>query len=85
MQTSRWIAGFSYLPRATGENGIVKTYRFDVSEDNVSWTNVAADVEILTTAADDTQTVRYSETNPPAGAVRRFYRLAYRLAYRQVF
>ena len=41
MLTPRWISGFSYLPRASGENGIVKTYRFETSEDNVTWTNVA--------------------------------------------
>lgn len=219
MQTSRWIAGFSYLPRASGENGIVKNYRFETSEDNAIWTtaaesefgniknspvlqqvfftspvkaryfrftslieingadhasaaginvlpggfdswklhkglqnessgadtdgdgrpnwleyaqgsdpfvsdradpvlesvgggdvpplrfkrpadlpdvscslqavetlgdewqNVAADVEIIETAADGPQTVRYSEANPPAGAARRFYRLAYGSAF----
>ncbi|MCP5538293.1 MAG: alpha-L-fucosidase [Akkermansiaceae bacterium] len=41
MQTSRLIGGFSYLPRVSGENGIVKNYRFEVSVDNVNWTNVA--------------------------------------------
>lgn len=42
MQTARWIGGFSYQPRTVGsENGIVKTYRFEVSEDNASWSNVA--------------------------------------------
>lgn len=41
MQTSRWIGGFSYLPRTSGENGIVRNYRFEVSEDNATWTNAA--------------------------------------------
>ncbi len=41
MQTSRWIGGFSYLPRTDILTGVVKTYRFEVSTNNADWTTVA--------------------------------------------
>ncbi|MGA0845769.1 MAG: discoidin domain-containing protein, partial [Luteolibacter sp.] len=41
MGKSRWIRGFTYLPRAIGLNGVSLTYRFEVSEDGSNWNEVA--------------------------------------------
>jgi F5/8 type C domain len=44
MSTSRWLGGFTYLPRQDGlSNGIVAQYRFETSADSLNWiTNITA-------------------------------------------
>lgn len=37
----RCIGGFTYLPVSTGGAGTVKTYRFETSADNITWTTQA--------------------------------------------
>jgi len=43
--TSRWLGGFTYLPRQDGNlNGVVEKYRFETSTNGLDWTNVVEGV-----------------------------------------
>ncbi len=42
MGESRWLRGFTYLPRNDNLAGVVLTYRFEVSADGTAWTEVAS-------------------------------------------